>query len=390
MQLLIKVGFLIIFFFGLSSIAIQTDWQKQENFLSHRALGAACNSIRNIRIDPPCNPAFLGQNTEDTSQVHEHELVNQDHRTVTMKAQQPFVVQGQRPVIIQEELDGLLAAQFLLGDTYDYFYKNRALFDDPNKRDLVAELLSQKGSVGLDSSVQMWWKQNPFVFGIEPLRLHSYSEVINSAYPDIYLEGIYQQSFYFQYGTNIKNTFLNQDTFLGIQVRFLERQVISEHFYLFDALTNLDDYFQVQKQKAILIEPGFSWDLSSENSEWNPMLNAKFSQIGYVDHKIESLPIKTYADFGISIAPSVFSKNFETAINYRTNSDKEVIQNLSLASSLSVSWIQIYLGIEKDTQSIGVSTRFRNWSSGIIFQKQKSLLEGAARDISFLEFRILI
>lgn len=367
MQLLIKTGILIIFFWELSSFAVQTDWQKHENFLSHRALGAACNSIRNIRIDPPCNPAFLGQTSADA---------NQDQEPTSS--------------IVQEELDGLLAAQFLLGDTYDYFYKNRALFDDPNKRDLVAELLSQKGSVGLESSVQMWWKQNPFVFGIEPLRLHSYSEVINSAYPDIYMEGIYQQSFYFQYGTNIRNTFLNQDTFLGIQVRFLERQVISEHFYLFDALTNLDDYFQVQKQKAILIEPGFSWDLSGENSEWNPMLNAKFSQIGYVDHKIESLPIKTYADFGISIAPSIFSKNFETAINYRTNSDKEVIQNLSLASSLSVSWVQIYLGIEKDTQSIGVSTRFRNWSSGIIFQKQKSLLEGTARDISFLEFRILI
>ena len=361
MQLLAWALFFVHLCWQLSTVAasigaVQTNWQQQDNFLSHRSLGAACNAIRNIRIDPPCNPAFLGLDSEG----------------------------------VPEEREGLLSAQLLLGDTYKYFYKNRDLFNESDKRALIEELFSHRGSVGLDSSIQLWWKENPFVIGIEPLRLHSYSEVINSAYPDIFMEGIYQQSLFFLYGTSFKSSSLNKNPLLGIKVSLLERQIISEHFYLFDALNNLDDYFQVKKQKAIMIEPGFSWDLSDENSEWNPLLSLKFSQIGFVDQKIDSLPMKTYADFGLSIAPTVFSKNFETAINYRTNSDKELLQNLSLAFSLSLTCLQIYLDLEKETSSLGLSTRWRNWSSGIIFQQQKTLLEGSAKEISFLEFRILI
>lgn len=352
----------LIFLISLLTISLKsfsleaTNWQNKENFLSHRSLGAACGSIRNQRIDPPCNPAHLDIDRMD---------------------------------VVQDEQDGLLAAQLMLGDTYNYFYKNRDLFNSDTKNSLIKDLLTQKDTIGLDSSLQFWWKQQGFVFGIEPLRLHSYSEVLNSAYPDIFMEGVYQQSMYFQYAHLIEIPEIRK-SYWGVQVRLLDRQIIAEHIYLFDALTNLDNYFQVQRQKALLIEPGFAWDLSSKDSDWNPMLSVKFSQLGFVDKKIESLPLKTFADVGISFAPSTFWQNFEFGLNYRTNSEREVSENLSFASSLAVSWVQIYLGAEKDLQSVGLSTRFRNWSSGIIFQKQKAILESKDRDITFLEFRILI
>lgn len=352
----------LILCFGIIAISIKsfsletTQWQTKENFLSHRALSAACSVIRNQRIDPPCNPAHLDIDRVD---------------------------------LVRDEQEGLLAAQLFLGDTYNYFYKNRDLFNSDSKNSLIKDLLTQKETIGLDSSVQFWWKQQGFVFGVEPLRLHSYSEVLNSAYPDIYMEGVYQQDVYFQYAHLIEIPNLHK-SYWGVQVRLLDRQIIAEHAYLFDALTNLDNYFQVQRQKAVLIEPGFAWDLSSNESDWNPLLSIKFSQLGFVDKKIEALPLKTYADMGISLAPSVFLQNFEFGINYRTNSEREFSENLSFASSLAVSWVQIYLGAEKNLQSMGLSTRFRNWSSGILFQKQKTILESSDRDVTYLEFRILI
>lgn len=352
----------LIFLISLLMVSVKsfsletTNWQNSENFLSHKSLGAACSSIRNQRIDPPCNPAHLDIDRMD---------------------------------VVTDEQEGLLAAQLMLGDTYSYFYKNRDLFNSDTKNNLIKDLLTQKDTIGLDSSLQFWWKQQGFVFGIEPLRLHSYSEVLNSAYPDIFMEGVYQQSVYFQYAHLIEISEISK-SYWGVQVRLLDRQIIAEHVYLFDALTNLDNYFQIQRQKAVLIEPGFSWDLSTKDSDWNPMLSVKFSQLGFVDKKVESLPLKTFADIGVSFAPSTFWQNFEFGLNYRTNSEREASENLSFASSLAVSWVQIYLGVEKDLQSVGLSTRFRNWSSGIIFQKKKSILESSDRDITFLEFRILI
>lgn len=353
--------FLKLILFSLLTLATaaaaeSTKWQTRENFLSHRALGAACTVIRNQRIDPPCNPAHLDIDRQD---------------------------------IIPEEQDGLLAAQFMLGDTYDYFYKNRDLFEADRKNDLIKDLLTQGETIGLDSSIQFWWKQQGLVFGIEPLRLHSYSEVLNSAYPDIFMEGVYQQGLYFQYSRLIESSKIHK-SYWGIQVRLLDRQIISEHVYLFDALTNLDNYFQVQRQKVILIEPGFSWDLAEQENDWNPMLSVKIGQLGFVDKKNDKLPLKTYGDMGLSFAPTVFSQNFEFGFSYRTNSEKEIFENFNFASSFSFTWVQVYLGIEKDYQSLGFSTRFRNWSSGIIFQKQKTILESSDRDITYLEFRILI
>lgn len=355
MQFLRFTFFILLFFLQVSAVE-STKWQTRENFLSHRSLGAACSAIRNQRIDPPCNPAHLDIDRNE---------------------------------IIPEEQEGLLAAQLMLGDTYDYFYKNRDLFESDKKNDLIKDLLTQKETIGLDSSIQFWWKEQGFVFGIEPLRLHSYSEVLNSAYPDIFMEGIYQQDLYFQYGRLIEVPEIHK-SYWGVQVRFLDRQIISEHVYLFDALTNLDNYFQVQRQKAILIEPGFAWDLSATDSDWNPMLSIKVGQLGFVDKKIDKLPLKTYGDIGLSFAPTAFSQNFEFGFNYRTHSEREISENFNFASSLSFTWVQIYLGLEKDYQSLGFSTRFRNWSSGIVFQKQKTILESTDRDITFLEFRILI
>lgn len=320
-----------------------------ENFLSHRSLGAACSAVRNVRIDPACNPAFLAR-------------------------------------VQEEEEDGVLAAQLFLGDTYKYFYKNRDLFDDKNKRTLIEDILSQDEPVGFQGGAQLWWKQPGLVVGIQPMRLQYYSEVQNSAYPDIFVEGVYEQSIFFQFAKQFTDT-----TSLGLQIRLLDRQVIAERFYLFDALPQLDDYFQVKRQKAILLEPGMAWDLGDESHTWNPALSFKVSQTGYVDRKITEVPItKPILDFGASIAPAALDEQLELALNYRANSERTALENISLGTSLSLRVLQIYLGLEKDTQSFGLSSRFRNWSSGFIYQKTRSVLSREMRDISYLEFRILI
>lgn len=336
---------------------VSTGWQLEDNFLSHRGLRRGCSAIRNIRIDPPCNPAFLGLLRED-------------------------------PII--EETEGLLAAQLMIGDNFQYFYKNRDLLSGANKQKMISDLLSQKEPVGFEAEAQMWWKQNSWVFEFKPARLHSYSEVVNSAYPNVLVEGAFQQAISAMWGTRSSGPGIEGRTYFGFQMQYLERQVVYENIYLFEALPRLDDYFRVQKQRAFLLEPGLSFDLGDIDSDWNPQLSFKLSQLGIADRNIESLPLKPILDIGYSIAPALFYRNFELAFNYRPNSEKEPINNMTLSSSASYTWVQVYFGLENEAQSLGFATRFRNWSSGLTFQQEKSPLEGRFRRITFLEFKILI
>lgn len=328
----------------LCSIQFVVFCNTAQAFLSHKVLGQACSAIRNIKIDPSCNPAFAG---------------------------------------VKQEYE-VFAANFYIGDNYEYFYKNRDLFSESHKKAIITEILTEKDPIGVESSGHLWWRQTSFVFGIEPMHLYYQSEVINTAYPKVYADAGFEQSLFFHYGRHVENTLF------GIQFKFYDRQIVHEELFLFEALPDLDNYFKVQRQNVFLIEPAIAWDLSDIHSDWNPMLSARFSDLGFTNKKIESHPLIAQFDLGASVNPNSFNNNLEFALNYRVNTEKKFLDNLSVGSSFYSKWLQVYLGLQNEQQSIGFATRFRNWTSGMMVQRSKTYLSKTPRDTIFLEFRILI
>jgi hypothetical protein len=314
-------------------------------FLSHKATGRACFTLRNIKIDPSCNASFNG--------------FDQDYEA--------------------------FGANFFIGDNYHYFYKNRDLFDDKNKKTLISEILSEKEPIGVSSQMNLWWRQTSFTAGIQPLNLFYQSEVLNSAYPRVYVDAGFSQKAFFQYGKKFDNK-----TLFGFQFQIIDQQIVHEDLYLFEALPQLDDYFTTERQNLFLIEPSFSWDLSDNNNSWNPLLTAQISNLGFASKKIESRPLKTQFNLGASIAPQVFDQNWETSIAYNIDTEKDFLDNWSLGTAFYVRWLQIYGGLEKNAASAGLSTRFRNWTSGIMLHRSRNVLDKNFRDAIYLDFRILI
>ena len=336
-------------------------WNGHRAFLSHHVLGATCSSMRSLRSEIPCNPALL------TSQDPEESISYLE--------------------------DSVFAANLFFGDDYDVIYKNRNLFREDDKLALAESLLGESKPVRFEAAVNLWWRAPYLAILYQPARVTYYSQVRNPSYPDIAIHAMEESEIAVSWGGQQASH--DENLYLGVNFRYVERKFIHEEFNLFDAAPNMDEYLVAKKQKLFLIEPGVSYRLTGDSwlHTWRPQVSANLSQLGYADEKYEEVPQKPVLDSGISFSPPVRFGEFEFALNYRWTSEIANERKLRLGIQYQIGMANFMAGYDESQWALGVSSFYRNLSAGIMYKRVETESFEDAKiydDSAYVEFRLML
>jgi hypothetical protein len=327
-------------------------------FISHQVLGSSCSHFRSLRSEVPCNPAFL-----------------------TLRDEQEE---------IQYFEDSIFGLNIAFGDDYETLYKNRDLLTQEDKYQLAQSLLKEPEAVRFQGSGQIWLRMPYFAVWYQPLRWTYFSSVINSSYPDIAVHAMQESQLAAQWGGRV-----DEHWQAGVQVRLVDRKFIHEEFNLFDAIPNIENYFQVKKQKLILLEPGFAYRVSGDpwSDYWQPTLSANLTHLGWADEKYEFMPLQPVTDFGFSVLPQISYGELEIAINLRASSEVKVDKTAGLGLQYRLGVASVLAGYARDQWSVGLSSAYKSLNAGIMYERREvSDFRGdqSYDDSASVEFRLML
>ncbi|GIL16943.1 MAG: hypothetical protein BroJett040_06940 [Oligoflexia bacterium] len=319
------------------------------SFLTHSILGSACSASGMMLAEYPCQPAALAD--------------LEDH---------------------------VFSSNLYAGEDYDVLYKNRDLLKGNNKKQLALSLMSEPEPVRLEGSVQLWGRYRNAVLLYQPVRYTYFSRVTNSAYPDVTVHAMQEQSLSFAWGQRLDQSFSG-----GIQIRGVDRTFIHESFNLFEALPNIDEYLLSQSQKVLYFEPGLVYEFQGldPDTSWHPALTAKIENFGFADKKYEQIPLKPYLDTGVRIQPPMLMGEFEFLVNYRWIQDVETERKFRLGAQYHFGLATFIGGFDPDQWSVGLNSIFRTISAGLMYKRSVlSDFDGQKLydDATFLELRVML
>lgn len=312
----------------LNQIASKYFADGQHRFLSHTSLGVACGAFRNFTWEPECNPAFLGDNDDDSENV--------------------------------------FGANIYFGNDYPVVYKNRDLISGNNKSDLLKSLLLEKDPIQFDAASQLWYRGSSWVIAYQPIAVSYFSDVNNQAYPQIAVHALQEQSVMLQYGGFVDQSLQLR---MGLQIRYVDRSLVHEEFYFFDAVPNLDNYLISKKQHAFWIEPSVAFSLYQDEEErskhWNPTFSVQFMQTGFVDKNYEGVPTRPISDLGFSISPDLEDGHLQLGLGYRALSEIKSDQKLRLALNYGLGLVDFFTSADNDDFAFGLKTTYQSFSLGL-------------------------
>lgn len=343
----------------LETHAARFFYDGNRSFLSHRVLGANCSGFRSLRTEIPCNPSLITLRDE-SEQITYFE-------------------------------DSLFGLNVFFGDDYETLYKNRELLKSEDKLLLAQSLLGEPDAVRFQGSGLVWLRMPYFVVWYQPLRWTYFSNVQNPAYPMISVHAMQESNLAAAWGG-----VLDKNLKMGVQFRYFERTFVHEEFLLFDAIPEIENYFQSKKQKGFLIEPGFSYNVE-ETSDlirfWKPMLSFNMTNLGWVDNKYEFAPMKPIGDLGLSVSPKAPVGELEFGLNYRVIGPIEKHRTARVGAQYRLGVASALLAYEVDQWSAGLSSAYKNISAGIMYERNKisdSLGEKNHQDSVSVEFRFIL
>jgi hypothetical protein len=292
------------------------------------------------------------------------------------------------PALLPESEDSTFATSLMLGDDYDLVSKNRDLFDGKDKVKLAENILSEKDPIRLEGASYIWWRSPYFSVSLEPIRLTYFSRVRNQAFPEIAVQAMQEQSLQVQIAG-----FLNKNLSLGFSLRGVERKIVQEEFNLFDALTHVDDYFEVKTQRALWLQPGISYLFDDEETrEWHPRVSFLVSQLGYVDHNYDNIITEPYIDAGISVTPPALWGEWEWALNYRWLRTPDFQRKFRLGTQYHLGFLNLLAAYDRDEWDAGIMAQVKFLSISVLWKQQKySDFDGNtnAENATYLEIRFV-
>lgn len=334
-------------------------------YLSLSVLGEVCSSFRSIRLEPACNPAFLGEKPD---------------LAFSKNTKKGFLSKG------------YFAANIFFGDDYETLYKNRDVIQSENKLALAQSLLTEKKPIRFSGASSLWWRGESWTVFYQPLKLTYFSYTRNQAYPDLTIHAMQEQTAGVQWGG-----FVNSRLRTGLQIRLVDRKFVHEEFNVFEAIPQIDQYLSVRSQKAIFIEPGVAYELGSpqDEIEWKPTLTANLTNFGIFDKKYTDVPNQAVLDLGLSTAPPIGFGELELGLNYRVLSEIDGSRKIRLGGQYRLGLAGFLFGIDQDQWNLGVLSNYRSLSAGLTYQRKRldgfdSQPSGDAlyEDSGYVEFRV--
>lgn len=334
------VGFFCIIWCGLflgnayaeTTFLAPASLRSVPDTLSWQVLGSTCTAFQKTPDSLPCHPAFTASDRAG-KKIRGH-LRFSDH----------FQNWGETQRIIRGDAD----------------------------RSDLEKVFQEKESSSLQASFEFSYLQENLGLSVQPGRWVYISQIENPSLPLVHLLAYQEQNFRMQLGSFIEGPWS-----WGVEVRPFRRQVVSQDFFVTDVLVeNGSDILKPQTQNGVAIEPGMIYEV--QDSSLNPKFSFLLQQWGYLDRKIEGLPLSPKGIFAGSMNPSQIWGDLQLGASLTASSETKSSWDLL---QTSVSWTldygravgQYMLGLSKERQVFASAFLFQGLQTALQYSQEKNL-----------------
>lgn len=262
------------------------------------------------------------------------------------------------PAFIAREGGDEFKAEFFLGNNIAYLNDVTDLLAGQGDEGSVRRLFAQSRGSELEAQFEADYRRPTWGFGLTPYRVVYYSFVRNHSLPVVTVLAAQEQTLRGQLGG-----YIGDDWSWGVQLRGVNRRLISQTFALTDVLVeNGMDTLTPERQNAFYVEPGLLKEWTDE--PWKPQFTMAITQLGYVDHKIEDFPASPELHVGGAVQAPIeigrWALGADVALGSKT---KTWSDPLRLGTSYEVGMTRLEASLGRSDQSFGFLLRY-GWGTG--------------------------
>lgn len=319
-----KYGIFFLFSWVLSAQAIEVPRYMSygsSSFTTH-AIGNTCYAF-DIEADVlPCNPAYMAKERKKKS----------------------FKVNG------------------FFGNNISYGQQVVDLLKGDADQASIQKLFGQKESSELEANVEAGFLMETFALSYSPARLNYYTQFRNQSLPEMTVFASKEDATKMQIASYIENDF-----YLGLQLRYVHRQFIASNFFLTDALAeNGKDLFQAKEQNLLYVEPSILYSL--EDVKYKPEFSFSMVNFGFYDKKYDEYPSSPQFHLSGSAKTPVGYGNFGLGGDiFWDQSVTSALEPFTLGAYYQFGVLKILANVAENSNGLGFQVIYENFNLGLTY-----------------------
>ncbi len=329
-----RLGLLFLSFLisAVSAQALQVPYSftNGQSGLYRQTLGASCYGIDINSDSVPCNPAYMAK-----ERLTEFKL------------------------------------QVFGGNNISYLSKATDIARGDASREELRGLFTERSSSELQAAGSAVFMTEKFSLTYEPYSVRLQSEIRNPVLPELTIYGTLDDTFSTQLAT-----YMSEDFYFGLQIRYLRRQSVAARFFLTDlAAENGARILNPEDKSFIYLEPGFLY--SPLGYSWRPEISLTFMNGGILNNggRSSTDPIPEVNLAG-SISPEVGLGRWGLSLNTQWSSALvDTAEMFTLGSYYEMGILTILGSFAQNTQGLGFNVRFNNLNLGLSFVNKTEKLD---------------
>lgn len=274
------------------------------------------------------------------------------------------------PAYLAKERNRSFKVQLFGGNNISYLNDAADVAQGKATAQTVQSLFAERRSSELEATAELSYTSEKFGLAYEPYRVSYYSLFQNPALPEITVFASLEDSARFQVAS-----YTSQDFYLGLQVRYLHRQIVSSRFFLTDVLAeNRNDFIQPHEQKFFFFEPGVLY--SKEDHPWRPEVSFNFINWGLRDGSASFAdPVPEY-HLGLGVSPDFGWGRWGWALDTAWHREVETpIEMFTLGSYFEMGILKLYGSISEKASGAGFTVGFDHLNLGMSYVVKKEKME---------------
>jgi hypothetical protein len=194
-----------------------------------------------------------------------------------------------------------------------------------------------------------------------------WSQVQNSAYPEIEIHAVKEQNATLQLAT-----FWHDDWFFGIGLRAFERHFVWTRFSLFDYLSEEGStILEPRSQNGVYIVPGMAY---APLIDYSPKFSLVVENMGVFNKTYNSFNDTPVVEVGASVTPvETRAGDFELGVHYQldTETDRQITNDVLLAGVWQMTYLNFAASAGPREWALGGEITLRNLRAGATYRDEE-------------------
>ena len=230
----------------------------------------------------------------------------------------------------------------------------------------VKSIFSTHQNSYLSSNLELGYTASTWAFSYIPARVIYYSQFNNEALPELHLFASVEKEARAQMASYVQN-----DVFLGLQLRYINRKFISGQFFLTDVLAeNGNSLLESKNQDNVFLEPSIAY--IPDGNDWTPSVVASVENLGWISKNYNEFPSSPKLNLGSSIVLFQQGKQkLAAGINAGYDRDsRDIISPLGIGSIYQYGALRLSGSLHEYRSSAGFIVVYKNVETGLVYVNQ--------------------